>query len=114
MTALGWRLGLNSVLAFWIIYILTRPLGASIGDYLSQPPTEGGLGLGATVTSLIFLAGILGVVTYLAVTKADVIPSSADFAADEAAERGALWQTLAVVALVLIVAGTGYSLRKSS
>ena len=114
ITALGWRLGLNSVLAFWIIYILTRPLGASIGDYLSQSPTEGGLGLGATVTSLIFLVGIVGVVTYLAVTKADVIPSSADFAADEAAERGGLWQTIAVVALVLIVSGTGYSLRKSS
>jgi uncharacterized membrane-anchored protein len=114
ITAVGWRLGLNSVLAFWIIYILTRPLGASIGDYLSQSPTEGGLGLGATVTSLIFLVGIVGVVTYLAVTKADVIPSSADFAADEAAERGGLWQTVAVVALVLIVSGTGYSLRKSS
>lgn len=114
ITAVGWRLGLNSVLAFWIIYILTRPLGASIGDYLSQSPTEGGLGLGATVTSLIFLVGIVGVVTYLAVTKADVIPSSADFAADEAAERGGLWQTVAVVALVLIVAGTGYSLRKAS
>ena len=114
ITALGWRLGLNSVLAFWIIYILTRPLGASIGDYLSQSPTEGGLGLGATVTSLIFLVGIVGVVTYLAVTNADVIPSSADFAADEAAERGGLWQTMAVVALVLIVSATGYSLRKSS
>ncbi len=114
ITAVGWRFGLNSVLAFWIIYILTRPLGASIGDYLSQSPTEGGLGLGATVTSLIFLVGIVGVVTYLAMTKADVIASSADFAADEAAERGGLWQTVAVVALVLIVAGTGYSLRKSS
>jgi uncharacterized membrane-anchored protein len=114
ITALGWRLGLNSVLAFWIIYILTRPLGASIGDYLSQSPTEGGLGLGATVTSLIFLVGIVGVVTYLTVTKADVIPSSADFAADEAAERGGLWQTVAVVALVLIVSATGYSLRKSA
>jgi uncharacterized membrane-anchored protein len=114
ITALGWRCGLNSVLAFWIIYILTRPLGASIGDYLSQSPTVGGLGLGATVTSLIFLVGIVGVVTYLAVTKADVIPNTADFAADEAAERGGLWQTVAVVALVLIVSGTGYSLRKSS
>ena len=66
------------------------------------------------MTSLIFLVGIVGVVTYLAMTKADVIASSADFAADEAAERGGLWQTVAVVALVLIVAGTGYSLRKSS
>lgn len=114
LTAFAWRLGLNSVLAFWIIYILTRPLGASIGDFLSQSRTEGGLGLGPTVTSLIFMAGILGVVTYLSATKADVIPSSADFAADEAAERGGLWQTAVVLTLVLLAAGTGYSLRKAS
>jgi uncharacterized membrane-anchored protein len=114
ITAIGWRFGLNSVLAFWIIYILTRPLGASIGDYLSQSHTEGGLGLGATVTSLIFTVAILGVVTYLAVTKADVIPSSTDFAADEAAERGGLWQTVAVVVVVLLASGTGYALRKAS
>jgi len=114
ITAIGWRLGLNSVLAFWIIYILTRPLGASIGDYLSQSHTEGGLGLGATVTSLIFVVAILGVVVYLTVSKADVIPGSTDFAADEAAERGGLWQTAAVVALVLLASGTGYSMRKTS
>jgi uncharacterized membrane-anchored protein len=61
------------VLAFWIIYVLTRPLGASIGDYLSQPASSGGLGLGATTTSLIFVAAIIGIVVYLSVTKADVI-----------------------------------------
>ena len=49
------RFGLNAVLAFWIAYILTRPLGASIGDYLSQPQADGGLGLGTTVTSVLFL-----------------------------------------------------------
>ena len=53
----GFRL--NAVLAFWLAYILTRPLGASIGDYLSQPTRDGGLGLGTTVTSVIFLATIL-------------------------------------------------------
>ena len=53
-------------------YILTRPLGASIGDFLSQPRADGGLGLGTTVTSAIFLAAILGVVVYLAVSKVDV------------------------------------------
>ncbi len=41
-------------------YILTRPLGASLGDYLSQPKADGGLGLGTTTTSLIFLTAILG------------------------------------------------------
>jgi uncharacterized membrane-anchored protein len=65
ITAIAWRLGLNPVLSFWIIYILTRPLGASIGDFLSQPSSHGGLGLGATMTSLIFVAGILCTVTYL-------------------------------------------------
>ena len=46
------RFALNAILAFWIAYILTRPLGASIGDYLSQPRADGGLGLGTTVTSV--------------------------------------------------------------
>ncbi len=55
---------LNAVLAFWMAYILTRPFGASIGDYLSQTPKHGGLGLGTTGTSVLFLATILGVVTY--------------------------------------------------
>lgn len=65
-------LKLNGVLAFWIAYILTRPLGASFGDLLSQPRSAGGLGLGTTVTSALFLLGILGVIVYLSITKADV------------------------------------------
>jgi uncharacterized membrane-anchored protein len=74
LITLAWRyLGLNAILAFWLAYILTRPLGASIGDYLSQPKADGGLGLGTTVTSLIFLAAIIAVVAYLSVTKKDQI-----------------------------------------
>ena len=68
------RFGLNAVLAFWLAYILTRPLGASIGDGLSQPTADGGLGLGATGTSYLFLACILGLVGYLSVTKRDQTP----------------------------------------
>ena len=66
----------NAVLTFWLAYILTRPLGASLGDGLSQQKADGGLGLGTTWTSLLFLAAILMVVTYLAVTKRDqsVVP----------------------------------------
>ena len=60
-----YRFGLNAVAAFWIAYILTRPLGASLGDYLSQPRADGGLGLGTTVTSALFLGAILVVVVYL-------------------------------------------------
>ena len=67
------RFGLNAILAFWVAYILTRPLGASIGDYLSQPTADGGRGLGTTVTSVIFLLTILGVVVYLTITKKDRI-----------------------------------------
>ncbi len=71
------KLGLNAILAFWIAYILTRPLGASIGDYLSQPRADGGLGLGTTVTSAIFLLTILAVVVYLTLTKVDLIETEA-------------------------------------
>jgi uncharacterized membrane-anchored protein len=62
---------LNGVLAFWLAYILTRPLGASIGDYLSQSTANGGLGFGTFGTSVIFLIAIAGLVIYLTVTRAD-------------------------------------------
>jgi uncharacterized membrane-anchored protein len=65
------RFGLNAVLSFWIAYILTRPLGASIGDGLSQAKADGGLGLGSTVTSVVFLITILSLVIYLQVTRVD-------------------------------------------
>lgn len=62
----------NAIAAFWIAYILTRPLGASLGDYLSQPLANGGLGLGAAATNLIFFSAIIGLVIYLTVTRKDV------------------------------------------
>jgi uncharacterized membrane-anchored protein len=67
------RFKLNAILAFWVAYVLTRPLGASIGDLMSQARVDGGLGLGTTVTSAIFLGTILSLVVYLAITKRDVI-----------------------------------------
>lgn len=68
-----WRAGrLGAVTAFWIAYVLTRPLGASFGDFLSQPVTNGGLGLGTTFTSLVFVALILGLVGYLGLSKIDL------------------------------------------
>lgn len=70
---LGLDLKLNPVLVFWIVYILTRPLGASIGDFLSQPVHAGGLGLGTVITSGIFLIAILASVIYLAISKKDVM-----------------------------------------
>jgi uncharacterized membrane-anchored protein len=72
VAALHYFLNLNAVLAFWLAYILTRPLGASLGDLLASPRHDGGLGLGTTVTSFVFLGAILIVVTFLAITKRDV------------------------------------------
>ncbi|MET9218175.1 hypothetical protein ABZX65_05215 [Streptomyces sp. NPDC003300] len=69
------RLRLNAVLAFWLAYILTRPLGASLGDYLSQPRADGGLGLGTVGTSALFLATILALVVYLTRTRKDQRPA---------------------------------------
>lgn len=63
----------NAVLAFWMAYILTRPLGASMGDFFSQTRVDGGLGLGATVTSFLFLIAIFALVVFLTVTRKDVI-----------------------------------------
>jgi uncharacterized membrane-anchored protein len=58
-------LGLDSILGFWLVYILTRPLGASFGDLLSQPLEYGGLGLGTIITSVLFLATITAIVGYM-------------------------------------------------
>lgn len=73
--ALAWRSKfLNPVLAFWAVYVLTRPLGASVGDLLSQTKKDGGIGLGTTTTSAIFLTIILGLVAYLTRSQKDAIP----------------------------------------
>ncbi len=67
-----YRFGLGPITAFWLAYILTRPLGASIGDQMSQhDPDFGGLGLGTTATSYVFLGLILVLVAYLWFTGAD-------------------------------------------
>jgi uncharacterized membrane-anchored protein len=67
---------LASVACFWAAYVLTRPLGASLGDYLSQSQDNGGLALGTSVTSVLFLGAILAAVVYLTVTKRDVIAAT--------------------------------------
>ena len=64
-------LDVNAVVAFWAAYVITRPLGASIGDYMSQDTIDGGLGLGTDQTSFIFLLAILALVVYLLITKRD-------------------------------------------
>jgi len=65
VTLAYYKFGLNAVVAFWVAYILTRPLGASLGDLMSQPTSNGGLGLGTVMTSAAFLVVILGLVIFM-------------------------------------------------
>jgi uncharacterized membrane-anchored protein len=69
--ALAYYLGANAVLTFWLAYILTRPLGASLGDLLSQAREYGGLGLGTIYTSLGFLTVIIALVACISVRDRD-------------------------------------------
>jgi len=81
-----YALKLNPVLTFWLAYIMTRPLGASIGDEMSQKSHKyGGLGLGTTGTSYIFLGCILALVIYLSRTKRDQTPPELVVAEEQAA-----------------------------
>lgn len=66
----------NAVAAFWAAYILTRPFGATCGDWLSKSAAEGGLGLGTVATSALFLLVIAGLVLYLTLTRRDAAPGA--------------------------------------
>ena len=78
--SLLWKFNLiNHVFAFWAVYVVTRPLGASIGDQMAQKdPKYGGWGLGTTTTSLIFLSTISILVVYLIFSKKDQIVLNSD------------------------------------
>ena len=67
VTVAHFRMGLNAVVAFWAAYILTRPFGASMGDYLTATTKDGGLGLGTNGTSAIFLVVIIGIVSWFTI-----------------------------------------------
>lgn len=72
-----WKLGLNSVAAFWCSYVITRPLGASIDDYLSKPHSLSGINLGDGTTALGALAVLVVLVGYLVIARPDVLPAGA-------------------------------------
>jgi hypothetical protein len=88
-----WKFGLNSILAFWICYVLTRPVGASFADYVAFPHSFGGLGVGHGPVALFLTFLIVIFVGYMAVTRKDVeeappsarsghrrgVPSSAEY-----------------------------------
>jgi len=112
---LAYKSKLNGILAFWIAYILTRPLGASLGDYLSQTKVNGGLGLGTTVTSVIFLIGILAIIVFLAITKIDITSKSemVDTNSTRASKRNVLTQTIVVLCIFLVLSIGGYIWRSN-
>ncbi|WP_371873783.1 COG4705 family protein [Dictyobacter arantiisoli] len=66
-----WLFGLNEIVAFWLAYILTRPLGASFADWIGRPQGMSGLGLGTGSVSLILTILIIAFVGYLTVTHKD-------------------------------------------
>ena len=83
------RFKLNPILAFWIAYVLTRPLGASLGDYFSQARGDGGLGWGTMPTSALFLIAIFSTVLSLILTKKRrTIPNDSFAEKEEAAPAG--------------------------
>ena len=105
--AVGWRLGANPVLSFWLAYILTRPLGANLGDWLARTRAEGGVGLGTAGTSVVFLAAILATVIYLTVTRRDVIDNPEATAAPVAARHAGRERVMLGYYAVLAAATAG-------
>jgi uncharacterized membrane-anchored protein len=79
-----WRFGLNPIVAFWMAYVVTRPLGASFADWISKPSDLTGLGFGDGPTALLFALAVLALVTYLAIVRPDIQPSVVDAAGDMA------------------------------
>jgi uncharacterized membrane-anchored protein len=76
-----WRFGLNSVAAFWMAYVVTRPLGASFSDYVSKPANLTGLNFGNGQTALLIAVVVLVLVSYLAIARPDIqrpVETSAD------------------------------------
>jgi uncharacterized membrane-anchored protein len=86
--ALAYRwFGMNAVLAFWFAYTVTRPLGASIADWLGVPASVGGLAWGRGVVALVLTVPILIAVAYMAVTHVDVARRPVAFGARPARAR---------------------------
>ena len=67
-----WRFGLNGTAAFWMAYVVTRPLGASFADYVSKPHSMTGIGFGDGPTALVIALAVFGLVSYLAIARPDI------------------------------------------
>jgi uncharacterized membrane-anchored protein len=88
LPALGYfRLGWNSILAFWFAYVVTRPLGASVADWLAVSSARGGLALGTGPVSLVLAAAIAALVAYLSASGIDTPRERSGPASDRPADR---------------------------
>jgi uncharacterized membrane-anchored protein len=67
-----WQLGLNGIAAFWMSYVVTRPLGASFADYMSKPKSLSGINFGDGPTAVVFAVAVFVLVCYLAVVRPDI------------------------------------------
>ncbi len=67
-----WQFELNGIAAFWMSYIVTRPLGASFADYISKPKNTSGINFGDGPTAIVFAIAVLVLVTYLAIARPDI------------------------------------------
>ncbi|BBH17576.1 hypothetical protein Back2_18630 [Nocardioides baekrokdamisoli] len=85
----AWRGGVNSVLCFWAAYVLTRPLGASVADWLGKPAAKTGLGWGDGTVTIIGLVLFAGLVAYAAITHSDEDHEAAAAQYAELANSGA-------------------------
>ena len=84
-----WRFGLNPIAAFWMAYVVTRPLGASISDWISKPHDITGLGFGNGHAAIVFGAATVALVVYLIIARPDVQRAADEPAAqDRRSTRG--------------------------
>jgi uncharacterized membrane-anchored protein len=67
-----WQFGLNGIAAFWMSYVITRPLGASFADYISKPKSLSGINFGDGPTAIVFAIAVFVLVTYLALARPDI------------------------------------------
>jgi uncharacterized membrane-anchored protein len=74
---IAWKLGASSVATFWVAYILTRPIGASVADFLGQPKSASGLGLGHPVVAAVLVVIVAASIWFLAASGKDAQPSPA-------------------------------------
>jgi uncharacterized membrane-anchored protein len=63
---------MNAILAFWFAYVVTRPLGASVADYLSKPTSTSGAGFGDGRIAVIMTIAVALGVCYLTFTRSDI------------------------------------------